>query len=231
MTRSDIIKLLGTGREEGLNQGSINRRVMVGLMALRNAGAVIQLKKGDWPRVATTDVEIYEREQLATFFAACSVSEKLLFQVFLLSGFRMREVSTLTWADVDPKRCTLAVRARPAYNFTPKSYEQRTVPVPTALIESLKQHRKTSTGALVFPTPPHPKRKNYGGESPNAHHLEMCKQIAHRAGLNCGLCEGSAGKCAKGAYCQSWYLHKWRHTYATNMLQCPGSISRPCRNC
>src|SRR5271163_818625 len=36
VTRADILQVLGAGRDDGLSQASINRRVMVGLMALRN---------------------------------------------------------------------------------------------------------------------------------------------------------------------------------------------------
>jgi site-specific recombinase XerD len=65
--------------------------------------------------------------------------------------------------------------------------------------------------------------------------LEMCKEVAFRAGLNCGHCEGEytvyvmrkglshADKrsycCATSPRCANWYLHKFRHTFATNMLQ------------
>jgi integrase/recombinase XerD len=71
----------------------------------------------------------------------------------------------------------------------------------------------------VFPTAQHPTRPGYGGDSPDTHHLERCKGIAHRAGLNCGLCVTTAGKCKHGPHCERWYLHKFRHTFATNTLQ------------
>ncbi len=45
----------------------------------------------------------------------------------------------------------------------------------------------------VFPTPPHPKRPEYGGQRPDAHHLELCKQIAWRAKLNCRHCTTTRG--------------------------------------
>ena len=61
--------------------------------------------------------------------------------------------------------------------------------------------------------------------------LDTCKEIAFRAGLNCGKCEGtytvkrSATKKVKLPYCCKthgrctyWFLHKWRHTFASNML-------------
>ena len=86
----------------------------------------------------------------------------------------------------------------------------------------------------MFPAPPHPKRPNYGGEKPDAHALETCKEIAYHGGLNCGKCKSTARKteesqtkgnrtkvkkCIAGPHCKKWYLHKWRHTFATNMLQ------------
>jgi integrase len=117
VTRQDILRVFGVGRDEKLNQKSINRRVMVGVMALRNAGAVIQLKKGDWPRTTDKGVEIYEHDELRTFFAACDADERLLFQTFLCSGFRDRELATLSWSDVDWRQHTLRVRSKPEYGL------------------------------------------------------------------------------------------------------------------
>ncbi len=235
VTRAHIIELLGEGRDQGLSQASINRRVMIGLRALRNSGAVIAMKKGDWPRVAKSEVEIYEPDEITTFLDACDARQRVLFQVFLCSGFRMREVSTLTWDDVNFSRRELSVRQRPEYKFTPKSYEKRTVPVPAALMAVLRERRKTVKGALVFPTAAHPKRPNYGGDAPDAHHLEECKAIAFAAGLNCGHCKvvhkrkvrrkGAVVEierslsCKTSPVCEQWYLHKWRHTFCTNMVQ------------
>jgi integrase len=235
LKRDDIIALFRTGRDQELNQKTINRRAMVVLQAMRGAGARVELNKGDWPKTTEVPVEVYEQEELKRFFAACEPAERLLFQVFLCTGFRSREVATLTWDDVNWKARTLAVRAKPEFGFMPKNYEERSVPVPQALILALKEHCKTNPeSALVFPTLPHPKRPNYGGEKPDAHALETCKEIAHRAGLNCGKCKSIArrteesqakgnktevNKCISGPHCKKWYLHKWRHTFATSMLQ------------
>jgi integrase/recombinase XerD len=94
---------------------------------------------------------------------------------------------------------------------------------------------KTSSSLLVFPSLPHPTKQECKGDRPNNHMLEMCKEVAFRAGLNCGYCEGEyavyvmrkglshADKrsycCANSPRCADWYLHKFRHTFATNMLQ------------
>lgn len=220
VTRHDILGVMGKAREEGLNAKTFTRRIIVALMALRNAGAVITLKRGDWPKVTERSVETYERQEMEAFFGACNPLERLIFETFLCSGFRKREVSTLTWKDVDFKKRALRVQAKPEYRFKPKNHEERTVPVPASLIRDLAERKKThSEGNLVFPTPPHPKRPNYGGDKPDAHHLELCKRIAWRAHLNCRRCSTSKGKCSRGPHCERWILHKWRHTFATNSLQ------------
>lgn len=220
LNRDDAISLFAAGRDEGLNQKTVNKRVIVMLQAMRGAGAVIELKKGDWPKTVEKRVEIYGPEELKRFFAECDQGERLLFHVFLCTGFRSREVATLNWDDVDWKAGTLSIRPKPKLKFMPKSYEERSVPIPAALLASMKKRRRSNPGTLlVFPTPPHPKRPNYGGDKPDAHALEVCKNIAHRAGLNCDHCKTKQGKCSTGPSCKQWNLHKWRHTFATNMLQ------------
>jgi len=220
VTRHDILRVIGKGREEGLDTKTVNRKLIVVLMALRNSGAVIDMKRGDWPKGTEPIVQIYETKEMATFFKACTPREKLIFETFLCSGFRAREVATLTWSDVDFKQRTLQVRHKPEYKFKPKNHEERTVRVPLMLIKSLAAWRKGhGDDTLILPTPPHPKRPNYGGQRPDAHHLELCKQIAWRAKLNCRQCVTKKGKCANGPYCGKWHLHKWRHTFATNLLR------------
>jgi hypothetical protein len=58
--------------------------------------------------------------------------------------------------------------------------------------------------------------------------LEKLKAVAWRGKLNCRHCvikhELSDGKiktnhCANGPYCSRYFLHKFRHTYATRHLQ------------
>jgi len=241
LDRSDAMRLFVVGRKEivdgkPLNQKTINRRVIIMLNAMRSQGAVIEMKKGDWPKTIDKKIEIYQPEELKAFFAVCNPDERLIFQVFLCTGFREREVATLAWSDIHWKEGKLGVSAKPDLGFTPKSYEERTVPVPMSLIAVLRDRKKTSNSQLVFPTLPHPTRPNYGkGDGPNTHMLELCKEIALRAGLNCGHCKGEytvyalskgvpakvkrAYKCDTSPRCQSWYLHKFRHTFATNILQ------------
>ena len=129
-------------------------------------------------------------------------------------------MNTLTWDDVNFHQRTILVQPKPRYNFKPKNHEERAVPVPAPLIKALSAWRKLHQQCdLIFPTAPHPKRPHYGGDKPDGHHLELCKGIAWRARLNCRRCMSGTGSCAKGPYCEKWTLHKWRHTYATNLLR------------
>lgn len=241
LDRSDAMRLFVEGRKEvvdgrPLNQKTINRRIIIMLNAMRSQGAVIEMKKGDWPKTVDKKIEIYQPEELKTFLDACDPEERLVFQVFLCTGFREREVATLAWSDIHWREGKLGVSAKPELGFTPKSYEERSVPVPMALIETLRARKKWSKSLLVFPTLPHPTRPEIGkGDNPNGHLLELCKEVALRAGLNCGHCKGEhtvyalnkgvaqkvkrTYKCDSTPRCRNWYLHKFRHTFATNILQ------------
>ena len=47
------------------------------------------------------------------------------------------------------------------------------------------------------------------------------KWVAERAKLNCGQCNTKHGnKCSTGPYCHHFFLHKFRHTFATEHLRC-----------
>ncbi len=241
LDRSDAMRLFVQGRKElvdgkPLNQKTINRRVIIMLNAMRSQGASIEMKKGDWPKTIDKKIEIYQPEELKAFFAASSPEERIIFQVFLCTGFREKEVATLAWSDIHWKEGKLAVSAKPDVGFTPKSYEERSVPIPMTLIEVLRERKKSNKSILVFPTLPHPTRPEYGkGDNPHGHLLELCKEIAFRAGLNCGHCKGEftvyalnkgvaqkvkrSYKCDTSPRCRNWYLHKFRHTFATNILQ------------
>ena len=149
LSRSDAMALFAQGRKElvdgrPLNQKTINRRVIIMLHAMRSQGAVIIMNKGDWPKTIEKKVEMYQPEELKPFLAACDPEERLIFQVFLCTGFREREVANLAWTDINWKEGKLAVSAKPERGFTPKSYEERSVPIPMALIEALRERKRNS---------------------------------------------------------------------------------------
>jgi len=231
LDRSDVMALFAAGRDAGLNQKTTNKHVVVMLTAMRSAGADIKLRKGDWPKTTEKQIAVYTPEELKRFFRACTEDERVLFQTFLLTGFRSEEIATLSWSDIHYATGKISVTAKPHLSFTPKSYEIRSIEVPSALLATLKARQKMSDSLLVFPVSKHPTRPDYGGDGVDAHMLEACKEIALRAGLNCGKCVGtytvkrSATKkkklpysCKTAPRCSHWFLHKWRHTFASNML-------------
>jgi hypothetical protein len=77
VTRHEILRLMGKGCEEELDTKTVNRKLIVALMALRNAGAQIVMKKGDWPKITEPIVEIYEQKEMAAFFRSCTINREL----------------------------------------------------------------------------------------------------------------------------------------------------------
>jgi integrase/recombinase XerD len=151
--------------------------------------------KGDWPKYVEDEPEVYEREDLDKFFAACDGEERMWFEFFLMTGMREQEVMHATWPDVNLARAVVAVRYKPEYGFSPKTYKGREIPIPNKLVQSLKKWKAKTDGAcpLLFPT---------SGGRPRLNFLDRCKAAAERAKLNP----------------DDFWLHKFRSTFATRAL-------------
>ena len=136
--------------------------------------------------------------------------EAILIKFCLSFGFRDHEIRYVIWRDVDFLYSVVRVTAKPIWKFKPKNYEERAVPLPAVMIDQLEKQRtrrKATPAELIFP--------NTKGK-PNSLHIEVVKRVAHRAKLNCGQCVTKHGnQCAEGPYCQRFYLHKFRRTFAT----------------
>ena len=169
------------------------------------------LKKGDWPSYVEQQPEIYETEELNKFFTACDFRNRVLFEFFLMTGMRDGEVRHTCWSDINPKQF-VQVKSKPEWRFTPKNWEEREIPIPDKLMETLNKYRHgVNTGSrLLFPSP---------SGQPDRHFLRALKGIAWKAGINCGTCNLEKGPCRRGPYCERWFLHKFRATYATMQLQ------------
>jgi integrase len=192
---------------------------------MREHGAKIEMLKGDWPQTNRRDREIYEPSTLRTLFAAAEQRDYVLFQTFLLSGFRDQEIGFVAWEDFNPQRCTLRVSKKLHMGFAPKNYQERTITIPDTLVDLLKKHRKTlgSDAYLIFPTSERNKILGLPGGQRDRHMLDRLKKLAMRAGLNCGRCESTflnkPATCKTAPICGKFGLHQFRHTYATTMLQ------------
>ena len=224
--RDDMMDFQAYLYKLGLSPRTVKHKTVIVMSFLKVNGVGKLLSKGDWPTYTESDPEIYTPEELQKFFEACTQDEFLLFQFFLLSGFRDAEVRHAVWTDIDFAHGTVKVKRKEVtkaqdWQFQPKSKRVREVPLPDVLLELLKEAKKVSKSRLVFPSKPHWKAPNaHPGGKPSDEFLEYCKAIAYRAGLNCGDCENAAGEiCAAAPCCDGFFLHKFRHTFATLHLQ------------
>jgi integrase/recombinase XerD len=224
--RDDMMDFQAYLYKLGLSPRTVKHKTVIVMSFLKLNGVGKLLSKGDWPTYTEAEPEIYTPEELQKFFEACTPEEFLLFQFFLHSGFRDAEVRHAVWTDIDFQHGTVKVKRKEVtktqdWQFQPKSKRVREVPLPDILLELLSAAKKESKSRLVFPSKAHWKAPNaHPGGKPSDEFLEYCKAIAYRAGLNCGDCENAAGEiCAAAPCCDGFFLHKFRHTFATLHLQ------------
>jgi integrase len=151
--------------------------------------------------------EIYEDDELATFFASLkTLEDRVFFELLLQTGSREQEAMYLEWSDIKQAR-TLHLHSKPKYAFKMKDHEERELPLPRELYDLLLQLREKHPNAkLVFETT---------NSKPDTKLLLLVKRRVRRAGLNCGLCAG----CIARGECERWFLHKFRATYCTKLLR------------
>ena len=133
---------------------------------------------------------VYIQDELDKLFAECDETDRAIFATLLLTGLRKDELVHLAWDDVDLKRTVLRVTAKEG--FAPKDYEEREIPIPPDLVKILRNLPRTST--WVFPS-------RHGNHLARNEMLRRLKEVADRAGVKHAT------------------LHKFRHTYATRLLE------------
>jgi integrase/recombinase XerD len=219
--REDLLDFATHLKKEGQQGKSIYNKLVVLSQVMKQHGRPKLLQASDWPSFVETVRPIYEDAELAALFKACTPSEELRFKFYLMTGFRDAEGRFATWRDVDFKHMAVRVTAKMHWGFHPKNWEEREVPVPEKLIEMLQKFRPATANQddPIFPS-------NTG--RPDGAMLEKLKAVAYRGKLNCGHCisthkleDGTvrANRCSDGPFCGRWFLHKFRHTYATRHLQ------------
>ena len=152
--------------------------------------------KTDWPTFTEEEVSTYSQDELDKFFAACTQTENMWFEFFYRTAMREQEVMHVSWSDIDFERSVITVRENKRFGWKPKAYKGRYISIPASLVTLLKAWKEESdaTCCLVFPTT---------GCKPKQNFLDECKAIAKRAELNK----------------EHFYLHKFRATRATRLLQ------------
>jgi integrase/recombinase XerD len=212
--RRDVLNFIDLLRKRGNGKRTVANKVNYLLIFLRKHGFKEVIHHSDRPKYTEKLVKSYDPEQLKTLFAWADEEDTILFHFFLGSGMRDAEVIYACWPDLDFRAKTVDVQEKSAYpEFEVKDHEERTVPLPDALIEMLRERRKKyPTSLLIFPG------DKFGG--PNHHLIRRLKNLALKAGLNCGRCvskskKGEGKTCDKHPVCKEWELHRFRKTFAT----------------
>ncbi|MDW8131389.1 MAG: tyrosine-type recombinase/integrase [Bryobacterales bacterium] len=134
--------------------------------------------------------EVYTEEELERLLAAAEGEDYAALLTLALTGLREQELCWLTWEDLCLEPGREHLRVRAKPGFSPKDYEEREVPLPPALAELLRGLPRRAVWVFA---------NRRGGRE--GHLLRRLKAVARRAGV-----EGAT-------------LHKFRHTYATRLLE------------
>jgi integrase len=225
----DLLEFCDALRQRGLSERTVQNYYgsITAFMAYTGLDHKKIVAKEHRPHKDDEDPVAYSEQEVWDFMAALTNERHSLFFEFLLkTGAREKEATFLEWTDLDfadqcvvfagEKNIQLTVRGeQKTVKFQSKTRRGRTVPIEGALLEKLKLWRKQNPQTrFVFGTK---KWRNSPGDLPDGHLLETCKETAFKAGLHCGVCQ-SCQK-TKGEECENWYLHRFRHTFATWALQ------------
>jgi integrase len=145
---------------------------------------LVSVKDARWVEL---EPEVYTDKELASFFYHCTAFQYAVFKCLLMAGLRKAELEFLTWDDVDLDAGTVRVTAKA--EFSPKTWEERTVEIPKELVNILKELPRKSRWVYAN-----------GAGNRYTHMWDDAKVI---------------GKKAKIANC---HPHKFRSTFATRLL-------------
>jgi integrase len=214
VSRDDILQFMNDCYRRGLGDRTVYDKLVVVLQLFKRHGKTKLIESSDWPDYVEKIRPIYEAEEIEVLLRNADEDEGIFLKFLLASGFRDREVRHVIWRDIDLRNSLVRVTTKPLWGFRPKNWEERAVPLPAPLIAQLrrlKERRNALPAQLVFP--------NSRG-NPDSENDMIVKRVAERAKLNCGQCKTRHGnKCAEGPYCQNFFLHKFRHTFATEHLR------------
>ena len=214
VTREDVLQFMADCYQLGLGNRTVYDKLVVVLQLFKRYGKTKLLASSDWPEYVEKLRSIYEPEEIEAMLGVATENEAVFLKFLLGSGFRDREVRHVTWRDIDFRNSLVRVTAKPIWGFRPKNWEERVVPLPTALLEelsALRERKGAQSSQLVFP--------NSKG-NPDSENDMIVKKVAERAKLNCGQCKTKhENRCADGPHCQHFFLHKFRHTFATEHLR------------
>ena len=210
VTHRDVLRYIDALLKRGLTSRTANNRAVALKGFLRfcdlDADALVQAK--DKPKFELKRPEIYTNEEVTRILAACPKEYyALVFETLWKTGMRFQELANLEWREIDWESSSVHLHSKQAEGFQIKDREERVIPIEATLLVKLKAWRKKMRHArLIFGT---------SNDTPHRKWNEALKVIVRKAGLNCGHC----ATCKERNECERFYLHKFRATFMSRMLQ------------
>jgi len=150
---------------------------------------------------------IYTSEQIRKLLNVADCYMRVCMLLALKCGLREQELMNLEFSDINWEEKTLRIQAKEKWEFVPKKWEQRDIPIPEDLLKELCQWQNTRPGqTLILGTI---------NRTPNTHLLRTLKRLVYRVDLNCGTCDS----CQALHECEEYTLHRFRRTYITTLLR------------
>jgi len=157
--RRDLLRFAAFLRDtKELSLRTVHNKFVDVLTFLQAQGMPKLIGKNDHPRFIEQEVSIYEEDELSKLHAVCSPYHSTLYDFFLMSGFREQEAMHVLWSNIRFHANIVKMRWKPQFDWMPKAYKEREVPVPNELLEILEAYRRSlpparaSSQALVFST-------------------------------------------------------------------------------
>ncbi len=111
------------------------------------------------PRYEEKLPDMYSSEQTSALLAAASPYMRMCILLGLKCGLRDQELRHVEFQDINWESKTLRVRAKPEWNFTVKTWEQREIPVPADVLDALREWQKERSRQTFILGTTRPKRR------------------------------------------------------------------------
>ncbi|MFH1194766.1 MAG: tyrosine-type recombinase/integrase [bacterium] len=140
--------------------------------------------------------EFYSEDEIDRFFKQdMPYAYRFAFIGLLTSGMRINELCNLTWSDLDEQRRLLRIRTKDGFDVKTDNAE-RSIPLGDIIYEMiLAESKNRRSSEYIFAS-------IQGSKLSDRRMLEACKEIGEKAGIK-----------------ERVYLHKWRHTFATQLVR------------
>jgi integrase/recombinase XerD len=203
--------------ERGLAEYTVEKRVDMLKIFFSHFEAKWPLKDKDKPTHTPSPAKPYLKAELNLLLQHGTVDEIDAVMFLYGTGGRKGEVQHAYWTDVNWERAIFCVTEKrtkkrskktDAEDWRSKDGEEGEIPVDPILMERLHRRRERYPDSrLIFPG----KRGK-----PNCDLLTIVKQLALKAGVNCGQCVNKHGhSCESAPCCERVICHRFRKSFAT----------------